>query len=447
MPGLDNDNDDDPEPPRAPSVEPRGHSPMNVDEPNPELQAIVEEINEFIAQHVPDLDLAGEQQNPPNDDAPPPPDPEFGYSEDIGVPLRARRQEVREALECIRDIRNATLSTSGLDEDTVDRLRHPPRGVPPLTGFERAGMRMFLARGDGSEDNYEDNRAAIVELHNQDEIPSYDQIKHRIANITGISTIRTAMCVNSCIAFTGPFADLNDCPTCVQPRYDPWHLTRGDKIPRRTFETFPVGPQIQAMYASPENARLMRHRAQRTQEIRDALDADPASLVDIDDIYCGKDYIREVKAGRIKNDDTVLMISLDGAQLYANKSSDCWFIIWVLYDLPPGTFPIVQALIPYLPNLFRCSLQEAIRIAGRRHWRPQQAEERRLFSPPVSRPSLRPPERRSADLGRRSASAIPLKPVPPPGDCRRPGDGLPERPRRASRCLRMPSLLRLPRAA
>lgn len=103
-------------------------------------------------------------------------------------------------------------------------------------------------------------------------------------------------------------------------------------------ETFPVGPQIQAMYSSPEGARLMRHRAVRTRAIRDALARDPASMTDIDDVYCGEDYLREVANNSIKDDDTVLMISLDGAQLYANKSSDCWFFIWVLFDLPPGKY-------------------------------------------------------------------------------------------------------------
>ncbi|KAL1937343.1 hypothetical protein VTO73DRAFT_13804 [Trametes versicolor] len=292
-------------------------------------------MDHFIAEHAPELHLEGEVPEAPVADPPEAPEPEYGYGEDVGVPVEARRQEVREALECIRDIRRATLDNSGLDSETVDRLHNPPRAVPELTDFERAGMRMFLARGDGSQDNYEDNRAAIIELHNADDIPSYDQIKRRIASVTGISTIRTAMCINSCVVFTGPFAELADCPTCREPRYDPWHLARGDQVPRRTFETFPVGPQIQAMYASPENARLMRHRAQRTQEIRDAAMADPAAHPDIDDVYSGKDYLREVKEGRIKDDDVVLMFSLDGAQLYTNKSSDCWFFIWVLYDLPP----------------------------------------------------------------------------------------------------------------
>ncbi|CDO78241.1 hypothetical protein BN946_scf184571.g4 [Trametes cinnabarina] len=178
---------------------------------------------------------------------------------------------------------------------------------------------MYLAHGDASQDNYNDNRAAILELHPDDDIPSYDQIRRKVADLTGIHALQTAMCVNSCIAYTGPFADLRECPHCQEPRYDSASLDRGSPVPRRTFHTFPVGPQIQAMWLSSENARLMHHHGVRTQEILAAAQLNPSSLTTgtFDDIYKGLDYLREVEAGRIKDEDTVLMFSLD--------------------DLPPGS--------------------------------------------------------------------------------------------------------------
>ena len=39
--------------------------------------------------------------------------------------------------------------------------------------------------------------------------------------------------------------------------------------------------------------------------------------------------------GDIKPQDIVLMISLDGAQLYDSKESDCWIYIWIIVNLPP----------------------------------------------------------------------------------------------------------------
>ncbi|KAL0568733.1 hypothetical protein V5O48_013253, partial [Marasmius crinis-equi] len=40
-------------------------------------------------------------------------------------------------------------------------------------------------------------------------------------------------------------------------------------------------------------------------------------------------------AGQINNEDMVLVLSIDGAQLYRNKASDCWIYIWVIYDYAP----------------------------------------------------------------------------------------------------------------
>ena len=33
--------------------------------------------------------------------------------------------------------------------------------------------------------------------------------------------------------------------------------------------------------------------------------------------------------------DMILMLSIDGAQLYAHKASDCWIYIWIILDHPP----------------------------------------------------------------------------------------------------------------
>ncbi|KAI0349119.1 hypothetical protein OH77DRAFT_1507564 [Trametes cingulata] len=318
---------DDAGPPRPPSAGSVGGAPMQGAAPETDIDRILAEVDAVLAHEGPqddeqDVDVlherVGEQ---PDEDHVAPPDPEYGYSEDVGVPQEARRRE------------GATLENSGLDDEAINRLRHPPPALTEVSPVERAALRMFLARGDASQDNYEDNRAAIMELHPEDDIPSYDQIKRRISELTGIDAIRTDMCINSCVAFTGPFANLEQCPHCRQARYE----SRNDvQVPRRTFQTFPVGPQIQAMYASPENAQLMRHRADRTREIlRDLAQDPPVPLGDFDDLYKGDDYLAEVASGRIKENDTVLMFSLEGAQLYANKSSDCWFFIWVLFDLPP----------------------------------------------------------------------------------------------------------------
>ncbi|KAI1781703.1 hypothetical protein LXA43DRAFT_851275, partial [Ganoderma leucocontextum] len=146
-------------------------------------------------------------------------DPEEGYTEDLGVPAVARRGEVRIAQQFVALLKGVTLDATPLSSATIERLLSRPRtALPQITPFDRVGIRMFLARGDASEANYQDNRAAFLELHPEDAIPSYEEIKNVVADVTGIDAIRTDMCVNTCVAFTGPFADARVCPECSEPR-------------------------------------------------------------------------------------------------------------------------------------------------------------------------------------------------------------------------------------
>ena len=53
------------------------------------------------------------------------------------------------------------------------------------------------------------------------------------------------------------------------------------------------------------------------------------------DIYHGTAYLDAVWSGNIKDNGMVLLISIDGVQLYQSKQSDCWIYIWVILDLAP----------------------------------------------------------------------------------------------------------------
>ena len=56
----------------------------------------------------------------------------------------------------------------------------------------------------------------------------------------------------------------------------------------------------------------------------------------IHNFYCGSDYLENIQSGKIKDTNIILILSIDGAQLYAHKASDCWIYIWVLMDLSPN---------------------------------------------------------------------------------------------------------------
>ncbi|KAF9221227.1 hypothetical protein BS17DRAFT_712175 [Gyrodon lividus] len=51
------------------------------------------------------------------------------------------------------------------------------------------------------------------------------------------------------------------------------------------------------------------------------------------DIAMGWDYLGVVLDDNIKGNDIILMVSLDGAQLFESKESDCWMYIWIFVNL------------------------------------------------------------------------------------------------------------------
>lgn len=54
------------------------------------------------------------------------------------------------------------------------------------------------------------------------------------------------------------------------------------------------------------------------------------------DIFDGLEYQEAVLSGDVMENDTMLVFSIDGVQLYCNKSSNYWIYIWLVMDLAPG---------------------------------------------------------------------------------------------------------------
>ncbi|TFY51285.1 hypothetical protein EVG20_g11072, partial [Dentipellis fragilis] len=248
---------------------------------------------------------------------------------------RSQIEDIAIAQDFISALRTASLDDDALPDDVLDRLRHPPVGPPAFDDpILRLSIKVYLALTNASQDSYNRVREAIHE-ELQTELLSFHQVKSQIAELSGVVPIIHHMCVNTCVAFTGPFADLDRCPMCQEPRYDQHKLrtSRGRvKSPRQVFHTMPLGPQLQARRRHPEMAEKMQHRDRRVQEILAA-----GRIDDFDDLYCGTDFLDAVERGDITSNDSVLLFSIDGAQLYQSKQSDCWMYMWVLLDLAPDT--------------------------------------------------------------------------------------------------------------
>ena len=238
-------------------------------------------------------------------------------------------------------VENATLE-SRLSPEELGELRNPrshsstPSDDPDLL----LSISCFIDLLNSSQEAYEKICRNIQKRDPTIEMLSYDRVKRTVHDLSGILTWEDDMCIDSCVAFTGPFADLESCPRCETSRYDPDKLEKSGgktKVPRKRFTTFPVGPQIQARWKHPETAKKMFYRQARTNE---------EGAGDYDDVFSGGAYLDAVDAGTINEYDTLLMFSIDGAQLYRDKKSECWIYIWILLELAPDERYKIRNILP-----------------------------------------------------------------------------------------------------
>ena len=269
-----------------------------------------------------------------------------GDAEDLWLHEIIHLSNLKTAADFVEALQDTTLDdpTLGMSDNALHRLRNPLREQPAIDtdGYTHLVIKLYM--GNPSEMTYETNRRAILDTFPHADLPSYYRIKRLVADLTGIESIVHHMCIKSCVAYTGPFLDLQECPMCSEPRYDQFMLQASSgrvKIPRQEFHTIPIGPQLQALYRSPESAsrahylRKERSRILARLELDDDDDGESIGLDEYSDILHGTDIITAFQDGRIEESDIVLIFSIDGAQLYAKKASACWIYIWVLVNLSP----------------------------------------------------------------------------------------------------------------
>lgn len=214
----------------------------------------------------------------------------------------------------------------------MERLKNPLEDPGDIVDDQELlhSLRLFLATTNASDRTYTEAISAAMEHHPEDNLLLHAEIKARMAEVNGVSPLKNDMCPNSCLAYTGPFANDDFCRMCKEPRWDP--NARG-KVARQEFYTIPVGHQIQAMWRTPEGADNMRFRASCTREIVAEFEHNGGRLDTYDDAYCGDGYLEAVLEGLISDEDTVLLdhilpnaspfrLNLDTYKLAVSKCGD-----------------------------------------------------------------------------------------------------------------------------
>ena len=106
------------------------------------------------------------------------------------------------------------------------------------------------------------------------------------------------------------------------------------------------GRNSRARWKHSQTAKDMFYRWEKTDELlrECAVTGEPPQL--FNDIFCGYDYLNLVCNGQINKYDSVLMLSIDGAQLYESKQLDAWIYIWILVDLAPDKRYKIKNILP-----------------------------------------------------------------------------------------------------
>jgi hypothetical protein len=262
----------------------------------------------------------------------------------------ATQPHLRTVIQFTKLLETSTLA-SQFDAEQLTDLLEPQEhdSTPPDDPDLKLSLLNYVSLMGCSQDAYESTRQNLRQCRPDIELFSHYQAERRARNLSGLVTWEHHMCINSCIAFTGPYAILDCCPNCGESRYKDKDLEESGglrKVPRQVFTTFPVGPQIQARWKNPQTARDMSYRWEKTEELLRGR-SDPNGPPGIfDDILCGDAYLDLVDKGDVGEHDTVLMFSIDGAQLYESKKSNCWIYIWILVDLAPDKRYKVRNILP-----------------------------------------------------------------------------------------------------
>ncbi|KIY62599.1 hypothetical protein CYLTODRAFT_359858 [Cylindrobasidium torrendii FP15055 ss-10] len=249
-------------------------------------------------------------------------------------------EDLKLSQEFIDALKTATLRSTlePLDEDTLDFIENPPteectvEDNPDL----HLSIELYLAIDNAAEAVYNAARTAIMRRFRDCNILSFYKVKKTVEELTGVRPVYRDMCWNSCVAFTGPLSSRLTCPLCGEQRYQ-----SDGKTPRKRFVTLLLAPQLQAMWRTPDGARLMQYRNDLTEKLLDELDqTDDAGnprprTSKFTDFFSGLEYLKAVDLKNIRDKDMVLVLLIDGAQLYRSKVSECWVYIWVILDVAP----------------------------------------------------------------------------------------------------------------
>jgi hypothetical protein len=168
---------------------------------------------------------------------------------------------------------------------------------------------------------------------NTGELPTWKEARHRLAQLAALQPRLIDCCVNSCLAYTGPRAELTQCPYahCKEKRRD------AAGKPRKQFSYLPLIPRLVAFFACHEQNGKMTYRSEFTHNpdvVKDVFDGCLyRSLISkfvapVVGAALGTKYFADPR-------DLALGLSTDGYAPFKKRKKTAWPILLFNYNLPP----------------------------------------------------------------------------------------------------------------
>ncbi|KAE8230240.1 hypothetical protein CF326_g4764 [Tilletia indica] len=191
----------------------------------------------------------------------------------------------------------------------------------------------------GTEKAYEEHGLTLEE----EGVPvdSLHNAKKLSAALSDLQPVVIDMCVNSCIAYVGEYANHDSCSwvrkidgkdvDCREPR-------RGDDgLPRRQYFVLPLLGRLRTMFHNVSMSMMLHYRHRRLQKLQAAVAADEWGDFVFSDSADGLMMLKLSSDGGLFTDprDIAVTISTDGAQLISKKESSTWIITASFINVPP----------------------------------------------------------------------------------------------------------------
>ena len=140
--------------------------------------------------------------------------------DDEEEPIPSLIEHDKTAQAYIEEIKKATYDNGKLDSSVIEQLRNPTEEIVDVSDPDlRFSLDLYMSCMNASEATYDGVRKSINRQFPETKILSHYLAKKLVSDISGVVYINDDMCINSCHAFTGPFADLDACTVCSEPRY------------------------------------------------------------------------------------------------------------------------------------------------------------------------------------------------------------------------------------